>query len=71
MAAVLPHRMEVSEVRRCLQLVRRSWEDHSPANPISLSAPLPNGMRLAEFCYLFIISHHQKRHIKSKRLATP
>lgn len=63
----LPKTMAVSEVRKCLHCVRGAWDEHSPSSSIRLATPLPNGMTISEFCFVFVIGHHTKRHIKSKK----
>ena len=67
MPSDLPHEMQVSEVRKCLNCVRRAWDAHGPTSSIRLATPLPNGMTVSEFCFVFVVGHHTKRHIKSKR----
>lgn len=67
MSSDLPHQMQVSEVRRCLNCVRKMWDGHGPATSIKLANALPNGMSVSEFCFVFVVAHHTKRHIKSKR----
>ena len=67
MSPDLPRTLLVSEVRKCLHCVRKSWESHGPATPIRLATPLPNGMTVSEFCFVFVVGHHTKRHIKSKK----
>ena len=59
-------RMQVADVRKCLTQVRRAWDDHSPTTPVRLCAVLPNGMRVDEFCFTFVMWHHAKRHDKGK-----
>ena len=62
----MPH-LHVAEVRKCLNVVRKLWEEHSPETPILLSSELPNRMLISEFCFIFVVGHHTKRHSKSKR----
>ena len=60
-------RMQVSEVRRCLSLVRRHWDEHAPDAPMLLSGMLPNNMMISDFCFVFVVGHHTKRHVKSAK----
>lgn len=60
-------KMNVAEVRKCLTMVRRMWEEHTPDSPICLSDQMPNGMLVSEFCFYFVMGHHAKRHNKSRK----
>tara|TARA_B100000683_G_C12492522_1_gene555059 strand:+ start:1370 stop:1588 length:219 start_codon:yes stop_codon:yes gene_type:complete len=62
--------MAVAEVRRCLLSVRTMWGRHTPETPINLTANLPNGMTLYEFCHTFVLAHHSKRMQRSQAAAT-
>ena len=57
--------MSVAQVRRALAQLRRSWDEHAPDNPIFPSDLLPNLMTLEMFAFLFVLSHHERRHQKS------
>ena len=59
--------MSIAQVRRGLAQLRRSWDEHAPENPISISETLPNYMTLERFAFLFVLSHHERRHQKSTR----
>jgi len=60
-----PSNMTVADVRKALSALRAAWEDHSPSAPMNTSDTLFNGMHASEFAYLFVFSHHEKRHRKS------
>ena len=52
MPADLPHAsapMQISEVRKCLNAVRRAWDNHSPRSSIKLASELPNQMTISDF----------------------
>ena len=59
-------KMNVAEVRKCLTMVRKLWDNHAPETPISLSNKMPNDMLVSEFCFYFVMGHHAKRHNKSR-----
>lgn len=59
-------RMNVAEVRKCLTMVRKLWDNNAPESPICLSEVMPNEMLVSEFCFYFVMGHHAKRHNKSR-----
>lgn len=59
--------MTVADVRKALSEVRTHWGNNKHNTPINTSEKLFNGMHLSEFCYLFVMGHHTKRHLKSRQ----
>lgn len=57
--------MPVARVRRALAQLRRAWDEHAPDNPIFPSDLLHNAMTMERFAFIFVLSHHEKRHLKS------
>lgn len=57
--------MSVAEVRRCLSVIRKSWEEvqlDGRNRPMYLCEPLNiHDMNLGEFSLRFVLSHHSKR----------
>ena len=61
--------MSVADVRRNLATIRTKWRDHSPTKAFQCHAQLQSH-NVSEFCFLFVLGHHRKRHAKSQRLTT-
>lgn len=57
--------LSMSEVRRCLQEIRRSWDDHSPWMPFNpsntLEACTTQNMSMTQFTWMFVSGHHAQR----------
>lgn len=64
MASIVPG-LTMSEVRRCLQEIRRSWSKQSPWVPFNPSAQVTVvegfSMSLTKFAWLFVSGHHVQR----------
>ena len=58
--------LTVAEVRKCLDVVRRSWSNRSRQEPFSLLTKVNRPFTIQEFCFRFVLGHHRKRHAKSK-----
>lgn len=56
--------LNVSEVRKTLSLLRKEWENHTPVTPIMIAKPIVSKMCMSEFCFRFVMGHHEKRHKK-------
>lgn len=56
--------MSVAEVRRALDIVRKSWNNEEA--PFHFTDTLFNGMTHQQFCMELTLGHHTKRHAKSK-----
>ena len=58
--------MNVAQVRKALNTLRNSWENHSPVNPFCLAEKIEEDITFSEFCFAFVMNHHSKRQISSK-----
>ncbi len=58
--------MNVAQVRKALNTLRTSWENHSPVNPFCLAEKIEGNISFAEFCFTFVMNHHSKRQNSSK-----
>ena len=58
--------MNVAQVRKALNTLRSSWENHSPVSPFCLAEKIDGDITFAEFCFTFVMNHHSKRQITSK-----
>lgn len=65
MTSAIPS-MSVADVRKALQMVRKSWCLHSMHTPMNTIAEATPSMSAGQFCYLFVRGHHLKRHAKSQ-----
>lgn len=60
---------DVSTIRKGLQQLRLMWDVHSPENVMNLSQPVVGDRTAAEFAFNFVLNHHIKQSIKSKKLS--
>jgi hypothetical protein len=58
--------MSVAQVRKSLNTLRSSWENHSPASPFCLAEKIDENITFSDFCFNFVMNHHSKRQISSK-----
>ena len=61
-------KMNVAQVRKALNTLRSSWENHSPTNPFCLSEEIEEGITFSDFCFNFVMNHHSKRQIANRRV---
>ena len=65
MASVVPN-LSMSEVRRCLQEIRRCWDRHTPWSPFNPSQHLSisteqTPLSFTKFTWMFVSGHHTHR----------
>lgn len=53
--------MKISEVRKCLSIIRTMWKQHSMQTPMCLSTILFTGETVSEFAHRVILAQHVKR----------
>ena len=60
--------LSVADVRRCLDKVRKGWAESESSGHFSLTMVINEEipMTIQDFCFKFVLGHHQKRHAKSK-----
>lgn len=56
--------MSVSEVRKCLDIMRKQWRDKSSTSPFFICDKFSNGTSMDDFAFKFVMGHHFKRHNK-------
>lgn len=56
--------LNVAEVRKALNYIRRAWENNDVANPLLPSNEIVPGLTISRFCFHFVLGHHTKRHNK-------
>lgn len=61
--------MSVSEVRKCLDTMRKQWRDKSNTSPFFICDKFSNGTSMDDFAFKFVMGHHFKRHNKQPREA--
>lgn len=57
--------MTVANIRKGLAFLRDQWKHRTPANPVFICDHLIAGLSTEEFCMLFVLGQHMKRHAKS------
>jgi len=57
---------DVSNVRKNLSIIRKSWVSHSKVIPFYICNELAgDNMSISEFSFRFVIGHHARRHQKT------
>jgi len=59
--------MKVAEIRKGLNVIRQALLNHTPTNPMCFSDKMANGATYEQFSLQFVMTHHRKRHDKSKK----
>ena len=66
MTSAIPD-MSVADVRGALAEIRKHAYNQTKERPLRIYEKLSNGMMMAEFCLMFELGHHSKRHNKAKK----
>ena len=73
MSSVIPA-LTMSEVRRCLQEIRKAWDTQTPWKAFDSSrklAALGHDMTIMQFAWMFVAGHHaQRKRQRSERRST-
>ena len=56
--------MNVADIRKSLNMIRKAWEMNSPHSPMLPSTSIMNEVTISRFCFHFVLGHHTKRHNK-------
>mgnify|MGYP004217246065 CR=1 FL=1 len=56
--------LNVAEVRKALNYIRKAWENNDVATPLLPSSEIVPGLTISRFCFHFVLGHHTKRHNK-------
>lgn len=60
--------MSVTEVRKCLDFMRKRFREKDVATPFLISESLPcTSVAMDEFAVSFVMGHHFKRHNKHSK----
>ena len=56
--------LNVAEIRKALNCIRKAWDNNDVANPLLPSNEIIPGLTISRFCFHFVLGHHTKRHNK-------
>jgi hypothetical protein len=56
--------MSVSEVRKCLDLMRKQWREKDETTPFYICETFNDNITMDKFAFQFVMGHHFKRHNK-------
>ena len=56
--------MSVTEVRKCLDLMRKQWREKDETTPFYICETFNDNITMDKFAFQFVLGHHFKRHNK-------